>query len=46
VASSLHAITSDDEPVQEQTHGMTTPPTPHLYKRHHFPTEIISHWEA
>jgi hypothetical protein len=35
--------TTNDEPVQGQTHGMTTPPSTTLYKRHRFPAEIISH---
>jgi hypothetical protein len=35
--------TTTDEPIQGQTHGMTTPPSATLYKRHRFPAEIISH---
>ena len=35
--------TTNDKPVQGQTHGMTTSPLTTLYKRHRFPAEIISH---
>jgi hypothetical protein len=43
VAYSSCEMTTDDEPVQGQPHGMTTPPSTTLYKRHRFPAEIISH---
>ena len=41
--SPCDTTTTNDEPVQGQTHGMTTPPSTTLYKRHRFPAEIISH---